>query len=115
MDVLRIHGSLLAIGELVLTLAEEDINKDHEFFEVQSTFFITDKKIQFCLDELPSYTKKSVHANLVTVSSLQFVQCICHAILPISPLTMESYLTLVESALQKNIEALQQAASEALG
>jgi hypothetical protein len=28
LDVLRIHGSLLAIGELTKTLSEDDISKD---------------------------------------------------------------------------------------
>jgi hypothetical protein len=32
--VFKIHGSLLAIGELILTLLEEDTQKDVGFYEV---------------------------------------------------------------------------------
>jgi hypothetical protein len=32
--VFTIHGSLLAIGELILTLSEEDIHKEVGFYEV---------------------------------------------------------------------------------
>lgn len=75
----------------------------------------TNKNIQFCLDKLPPYTKKSVHANLVIGSSLHFIQCICTSSLAISPASKQSYITVIETSLQKNVEALQDAASEALG
>ena len=75
----------------------------------------TNKNIQFSLDKLPSYTKKSVHANLVIGSSLHFIQCICRSNLPISPPSKQSYITVIETSLQKNVETLQEAASEALG
>jgi hypothetical protein len=34
--VLRIHGTLLAIGELCLTLSDEEISANPEFFQVPS-------------------------------------------------------------------------------
>ena len=34
LDVLRIHGSLLAIGELVLTLSEPEITANTDFYQV---------------------------------------------------------------------------------
>jgi len=38
LDVLRIHGSLLAIGELILTLSEPEISADTDFYQVLSSF-----------------------------------------------------------------------------
>ena len=68
-----------------------------------------------CLEKLPAYTKKSVHANQVTISSLRFVQCISETQLPVSTSTIQTYIALIETSLQKNNETVQQAASEALG
>jgi hypothetical protein len=68
-----------------------------------------------CLEKLPAYTKKSVHANLVTISSLRFIKCISESRLPVSSSTTQTYITLIETSLQKNNESVQQAASEALG
>jgi len=71
--------------------------------------------MQFCVEKVPAYTKKSVHSNLVTLASLAFIQCICTSILPVSPSTQQSYITVIENALGKNIEVTQQKASKALG
>ena len=64
---------------------------------------------------LPPYTKKSVHSTLVTIASLRFIQCICDSKLPISPSSIHSYVSLIESSLDMNAETVQQAASQALG
>ena len=112
----RIHGSLLTIGEVILTLSEEDTQSDTDFYKVSlPSVFCLLQNIQLCLEKLPAYTKKSVHANLVTISSLRFIQCMCESKLPISSSTVQTYLTLVESSLQKNTETVQEAASKALG
>ena len=56
-----------------------------------------------------------MHANLVLFSSLRFIKCISESSLPISPPAKQSYITVIENSLQKNLETLQEAASEALG
>jgi hypothetical protein len=114
--VFRIHGSLLAIGELILTLSEEDTQKDVGFYEVSlSVRLLLTQNIQTCLERLPAYAKKSVHANLVTISSLRFIQCISESKLPVSTSTIQTYIILIEGSLQKNNETVQHAASEAFG
>jgi hypothetical protein len=67
------------------------------------------------LDLLPAYAKKSVHSTLVTTSSLYFIQCTCRSRLPLSSATIQSYVSFIENSITKNIEFVQQVASEAIG
>lgn len=67
------------------------------------------------MEKLPPYAQKSVHATMITISSLRFIQCICSSNLPISETSFQSYISRIELALHKNDESVQQAASEALG
>jgi len=107
----------LAIGEIVLTLTEEDVALDPDFYQVHSCLIsiLHIQTIQSLVEKVPAYTKKSVHSNLVTLASLAFMQCMCASILPISPSTKQSYIAAIENALGKNVEVTQYKSSEALG
>ena len=101
---------------MTLTISRDDLVSDsvsnEELFLCETPLI---ENIQHCLDKLPAYTKKSVHASLVATSSLYFVRCICNSELPISRDTLTSYIKLIETSVQKGTEAVQQASSLALG
>jgi hypothetical protein len=111
--VLRIHGSLLAISEIILTVSEEDFANE-SLFQVL-LFVLLIQNIQYCLQKLPDYTRKSVHASGVIISSLRFIECICTSSLPVDDTSIQSYIQLIESSFHKPVDKIQQAASEALG
>jgi len=105
----------LAISQLIVTLPQQEIDANEELHQVTSYTYLVNKTLQSCLDKLPAYAKKSVHSNLITVSSLRFIQAICGSHLPISTPNQQTYLSIIESSLQKNIDTVQQASAEALG
>jgi len=115
LDVFRIHGSLLAIGELILTLSEDEISTHEDLYKVYPTLRHSVQDVQYCLQKLPDYAKKSVHASLITNASLQFIKCISSSQLPIADTTLELYIQLIELSFHKSSELIQQTASEALG